>query len=129
MKAITVLLVEDHMMVREGLRKMLEREDDFEVVGEAQNGRLAVAKAKKLRPDVVLMDITMPVLNGLEATRQVLAAQPEALSSCPRIPTRPLSQAAAGWSIASGLFICQPLAVCDDRSGKCPNASPCLMTW
>ena len=76
MKRITVLLAEDHMIVREGFRKMLELEDDFEIVGEAQDGRQAVALAKKLRPDVVLMDIAMPLLNGLEATRQILKAVP-----------------------------------------------------
>ena len=77
MKRITVLLAEDHMIVREGLRKMLELEDDIDVVGEAQDGRQAVALAKKLRPDVVLMDIAMPLLNGLEAMRQVLKLLPE----------------------------------------------------
>src|SRR5579863_5120060 len=76
MKQITVLLAEDHTIVREGFRKMLELEDDFEVVGEAQDGRQAVALTKKLRPAVVLMDIAMPLLNGLEATRQVLKVLP-----------------------------------------------------
>jgi DNA-binding NarL/FixJ family response regulator len=76
MKKITVLLAEDHMIVREGFRKMLELEDDFEVVGEAPDGRRAVVLAKKFRPEVVLMDIAMPLLNGLEATRQVLKAVP-----------------------------------------------------
>jgi DNA-binding NarL/FixJ family response regulator len=76
MKRITVLLAEDHTIVREGFRKMLELEDDLEVVGEAQDGRQAVALVKKLRPAVVLMDIAMPRLNGLEATRQVLKALP-----------------------------------------------------
>jgi DNA-binding NarL/FixJ family response regulator len=76
MKRITVLLAEDHTIVREGFRKMLELEKDLQVVGEAQDGRQAVALAKKLRPDVVLMDIAMPLLNGLEATRQVLKAVP-----------------------------------------------------
>jgi len=76
MKRITVLLAEDHTIVREGFRKMLELENDLEVAGEAQDGRQAVALAKKLRPAVVLMDIAMPLLNGLEATRQVLKAVP-----------------------------------------------------
>jgi DNA-binding NarL/FixJ family response regulator len=76
MKRITVLLAEDHTIVREGFRKMLEFEDDIEVIGEAQDGRQAVAQVEKLRPDVVLMDIAMPLLNGLEATRQVLKIAP-----------------------------------------------------
>lgn len=77
MKPITVLLAEDHTVVREGFRKMLELEKDLRVVGEAEDGRQAVAMIKKLRPAVVLMDIAMPRLNGLEATRQVLKAVPE----------------------------------------------------
>jgi DNA-binding NarL/FixJ family response regulator len=76
MKTITVLLAEDHTIVREGFRRMLELETDMEVVGEAQDGRQAVALAIKLRPAVVLMDIAMPLLNGLEATRQVVKACP-----------------------------------------------------
>jgi DNA-binding NarL/FixJ family response regulator len=76
MKRITVLLAEDHTIVREGFRKMLELEADLEVVGEAQDGRQAVAMVQKLRPAVVLMDIAMPRLNGMEATRQVLKAVP-----------------------------------------------------
>jgi len=76
MKRITVLLAEDHMIVREGLRLLLEHEGDIEVVGEAQTGRQAVQLARKLRPAVVVMDIAMPLLNGLEATRQILKAVP-----------------------------------------------------
>ena len=76
MKRITVLLVEDHLIVREGFRKMLELEADLEVIGEAKDGRQAVKLAKKLRPAVVLMDIAMPLLNGIEATRQILKILP-----------------------------------------------------
>jgi len=76
MKPITVLLAEDHQIVREGFRRMLELETDLQVVGEAQDGRQAVTLAKKLCPAVVLMDIAMPLLNGLEATRQVIKACP-----------------------------------------------------
>jgi DNA-binding NarL/FixJ family response regulator len=76
MKPITVLLAEDHTIVREGFRRMLELEDDLEVIGEAQDGRQAVALTEKLVPDVVVMDIAMPRLNGLEATRQILKAAP-----------------------------------------------------
>jgi DNA-binding NarL/FixJ family response regulator len=78
MKRITVLLADDHTIVREGFRKMLEMEKDIEVIAEAQDGRQAVALAKKLQPEVVLMDIAMPQLNGLEATRQLLKAVPGA---------------------------------------------------
>jgi DNA-binding NarL/FixJ family response regulator len=78
MKPITVLLAEDHMIVREGLRALLEAEDDIAVVGEAETGRQAVQLAKRLRPAVIVMDIAMPLLNGLEATRQILKAVPAA---------------------------------------------------
>jgi DNA-binding NarL/FixJ family response regulator len=73
---ISTLLVDDHELVRRGLRALLEAEDDIAVVGEARDGRQAVAMAVDLRPDVVVMDIAMPLLNGLEATRQILAALP-----------------------------------------------------
>jgi DNA-binding NarL/FixJ family response regulator len=76
MKRITILIVEDHAIVRQGLRRMLELESDLEVVGEAQDGRQAVEMTKKNHPDVVLMDVAMPMLNGLEATRQVIKALP-----------------------------------------------------
>ena len=76
MKKITVLLAEDHLLVREGIHRMLELETDFDVVGEAQDGRQAVALARKFSPAVVVMDIAMPQLNGLEATRQVLKTVP-----------------------------------------------------
>jgi len=78
MKRIAVLLAEDHTIVREGLRTLLEAEGDIKVVGEAETGRQAVELAKKLRPAVVVMDIAMPLLNGLEATRQILKAVPGA---------------------------------------------------
>jgi len=71
MKRITVLLADDNKAVRKAFRKILECEADLEVVGEANNGRQAVAMVKKLRPALVLMDLAMPILNGLEATRQI----------------------------------------------------------
>jgi len=76
MKRTTVLLADDHMIVREGFRNLLEREDDIEVLDEAQTGRQALEMACGLLPDVVVMDIAMPLLNGLEATRQILKSVP-----------------------------------------------------
>ena len=71
MKRITVLLAEDHQIVRQGFRALLAHESDIEVVGEAANGRQAVQLTRKLHPAVVVMDIAMPLLNGLEAARQI----------------------------------------------------------
>ncbi len=68
---ITIVLAEDHAIVREGIKILLETEADFKVVGEAVSGRQAVDMVHDLRPDVVVMDIAMPLLNGLEATRQI----------------------------------------------------------
>lgn len=76
MKRITVLLADDHTVVRQGLRVLLEAESDIEVIGEAETGRQAVELTRKLLPAVVVMDIAMPLLNGLEATRQILKALP-----------------------------------------------------
>jgi DNA-binding NarL/FixJ family response regulator len=78
MKKIGVLLADDHAVVRQGLRALLEAEGDIAVVGEAENGRQAVAQAKKILPDVVVMDVAMPGLNGLEATRQIVRNIPSA---------------------------------------------------
>ena len=76
MKKITVLLADDHMVVREGLRMLVETEGDIEVVGEAKTGREAVDMTLQLHPKVVVMDIAMPLLNGLQATRKILRIAP-----------------------------------------------------
>jgi DNA-binding NarL/FixJ family response regulator len=68
-----ILIVDDHEIFLEGLRALLEKQKDFQVVGEAHDGRAALDAANRLSPDVVIMDITMPGLNGIEATRQILA--------------------------------------------------------
>jgi DNA-binding NarL/FixJ family response regulator len=76
MKRITVLLADDNKMVRKEFKKVLDLADDIEVVGEAKDGLQAVAMAKKLRPQLVLMDVTMPLLNGIQSTCQILKAAP-----------------------------------------------------
>lgn len=76
-KTITIFLADDHTIVRQGLAKLLEGEPNFRVVGEAENGREAVKRVAELRPNVVIMDITMPLLNGIEATRQIKQVCPE----------------------------------------------------
>jgi DNA-binding NarL/FixJ family response regulator len=76
MKKISLLLVDDHPVVRQGLRAFLNQENDIEVVGEAENGRQAVQMAKQTVPDIVIMDVMMPLLNGWEGTRQVLKNVP-----------------------------------------------------
>ena len=69
--AIRILLADDHKIIRDGLRSLVEKERDMELAGEAENGRRTVSLARKLGPDVVIMDVTMPDLNGIEATRQL----------------------------------------------------------
>ena len=78
MDKIRVLLAEDHTIVRQGLRSILDGREGIQVVGEAKDGREAVEKAQQLQPDIVLMDLSMPPLSGLEATRQIK-------SQCPQI--------------------------------------------
>ncbi len=75
-KKIRVLIVDDHTIVRQGLRAILEAEPDIEVVGEAADGREAVKKVAALAPDVVVMDVSMPRMNGLEATARIIKEQP-----------------------------------------------------
>ena len=76
-KRITVLLAEDHTVVRQGLRLVLNTCEDIKVVGEAENGRQAVALAKNLKPDIALLDVAMPMLNGLEAIKQLRRDSPD----------------------------------------------------
>lgn len=74
--SLRILIADDHTIVREGLRALIEREADFEVVAEAENGSVAVQRAHQFRPDLVVMDISMPEMNGIEATRRIVAELP-----------------------------------------------------
>ena len=76
MSKLRILLADDHTVVRQGLRKVLEERPDWEVVAEAGDGREAVRQAEELEPDVAILDITMPLLNGVEATRQIVRRSP-----------------------------------------------------
>lgn len=79
MKKIAILLAEDHVVVRESIRQSLEHEPSLVVVGEAGDGKEAVRMARQLKPDVIIMDISMPKLNGIEATKQIKEFQPSAI--------------------------------------------------
>jgi len=102
MSAIRLLLVDDHNIVRDGLRALLSGLNEFQIVGEATSGRAAVNLTQELHPDVVLMDLAMPLLNGMEATRQITAAHPSVkivvLSSYTDV--KHLKQALAGGAAA-----------------------------
>jgi two-component system, NarL family, response regulator LiaR len=76
MPKISILLAEDHLVTRQGIRRLLEDEKDFEIVGEASNGQEAVDMVNELKPHIVVMDIAMPKLNGIEATRQIKLTDP-----------------------------------------------------
>jgi DNA-binding NarL/FixJ family response regulator len=76
MKKIRVLLADDHTILRKGVRMLLESESDIEVVGEARNGREAIERARTLKPDIVIMDVSMPELNGIESTRRICDESP-----------------------------------------------------
>jgi len=69
-----IMIADDHAMLREGMRNLLEKEKDFELVGEAADGEEAVRMGGKLKPDIIIMDIVMPKLNGVEATKQICHA-------------------------------------------------------
>jgi DNA-binding NarL/FixJ family response regulator len=75
--AIRILIVDDHSVVRQGLRMFLSRDEELEIIGEAENGAQAVALASELRPDVILMDMLMPVMDGIEATGVIRKSQPD----------------------------------------------------
>lgn len=124
MKRITVLLADDHTIVREGLRALMKQEADIHVVGEAENGRLAVSLTRTLKPDVLVMDIAMPILNGIEATRQIALDKGttkililSAYSETPYVE-KVLALGASGFLIKQSAFRVLPEAIRAIHSGK-----------
>lgn len=105
-----ILLADDHRIVREGLRSLLEAEDDMQVVGEADNGRRAIEMAEELGPDVIVMDIGMPELNGIEATRRIVHDTPHtkvvalSMHSDRRFMSEILKAGASGYLLKDGAF-------------------------
>lgn len=108
--SIKILLADDHAIMRQGLRSLIEKQPDMEVVGEAEDGRKAIELVRELVPDIVIMDITMPDLNGVEATRKITGELPKvkvialSINSNRRFVTDMLGAGAAGYVLKECLF-------------------------
>lgn len=119
-----ILLVDDHKMVRDGLRALIEKEPKLSVVGEAADGRTAVLLARELSPQLVVMDLTMPAMNGMIATRQILAANRNvkvlvlSMHADRRFVAETLSAGAAGYLLKDGAFEELVLAIKVVMEGK-----------
>src|SRR5258708_20562669 len=95
----TILIADDNLFIRESLRRLFEREEDFDVCGEAENGREAVEKAQQLHPDLILLDLSMPVMNGIEAAgilKAVLSKVPVIIYSAHKDPLSEKEAESAG---------------------------------
>jgi DNA-binding NarL/FixJ family response regulator len=130
--SIRILLADDHKITRQGLRSLLEKQQDMEVVAEAENGRTAVRLAAELAPDVVIMDVTMPDLNGVEATKQIVAKSPDikvialSMHSDSLFVTEMLKNGAAGYLLKDCAFEELTRAirtVIDDKTYLSPSIS------
>jgi DNA-binding NarL/FixJ family response regulator len=122
--SIRVLLADDHKITREGLRSLLEKQQDMDVVAEAENGRAAVRLAHELLPNVVIMDVTMPGLNGMEAARQIVSRFPNikiialSMHSDSLFVTEMLRSGASGYLLKDCAFDELALAIRAVASGK-----------
>ena len=131
MKKIRVLIADDHGVVRRGLRLQLEQHDDFEVVGEASDGREAIAMLDKLAPDIIIMDIAMPNLNGIQATAQIVKKNPQvgiivlSMHSDETYLTRTLAAGAKGYLLKDNAEVDLERAVRFVAQGK-PYFSPAI---
>ena len=120
-----ILIADDHGVLRQGLRALIERQADMEIVGEAKDGRQAVRLTQELTPDIVIMDITMPELNGVEATRQILSHCPDtkvlvlSMHVSQPIVREVLDAGAAGYMLKSSLFEELTRAVEAVEAGEC----------
>ncbi len=108
--SLRILIADDHRIMREGLRSLLEKQPDTEVIAEAENGRTTLQMSRRFKPDVVLMDIIMPDLNGIEATRQILAELPDikvialSMHSDKKFVVEMLSAGASGYLLKDTAF-------------------------
>jgi DNA-binding NarL/FixJ family response regulator len=124
MKRISVVLAEDHMIVREGLRALLNLEIGIEIIGEAEDGRQAVAMSLKLMPDILVMDVAMPLLNGLEAMRQIKLVHPAtkililSAHNDDAYVEKAIALGASGYLIKQAAFHILPQAIREINSGK-----------
>jgi DNA-binding NarL/FixJ family response regulator len=134
-KSIRILLVDDHKILRTGIRGLIERQPDLEVVAEAEDGRTAVQLSRKLSPDVVIMDISMQDLNGIEATRQITGAAPRtkviilSMHSSQRFVTDVFRAGASGYLLKDCDFseiISAIHAVFADETYVCPQIATVL---
>jgi two-component system, chemotaxis family, chemotaxis protein CheY len=101
----TILIADDSIFIRKALCTLFEREEDFEVCGEAENGKEAIARAKKLRPDLILLDLSMPVMNGLDAARVLKKVMPKVpvilFSEYSGTSTEKEARSAGAWALVS----------------------------
>lgn len=128
--AVKIILADDHQVLREGIRSLLDKQTNMEVVAEAADGRTAVRLAREMNPDVVIMDIAMPDLNGIEATRQILSESPDikiivlSMHSDRRFVAEMLKAGASGYLLKNSAF--QQLSnairtVLEGRNYLCPE--------